>query len=550
MEKGKNRRFLILVLALCLFSLFTTAQTNPSYTTLNKINNKIQDYRSTLPDSVCNENLSNVLSAELDSLVSTWYVKKAFNLDSLNLVDRSDTLNIEYSDSVYINRLKNIDSFINLPFNETVKKLITFYTEKRRSLVSIMLGLSNYYFPLFEETLAKYDLPIELKYVPIIESALNPKAISRARAAGLWQFMYPTAKLYGLEINSYIDERFDPLKSTVAACRFLKDLYDVYQDWHLVLAAYNCGPGNIDKAIQRSGGDQNYWDIYYKLPRETRGYIPIFVAAAYVMNYAKEHRLTPVKPSFKMETDTIELHSYYNFEQISAIINIPIEELRLFNPQYKRNVIPAKSDKPYILRLPSDKVLAFIDNQDKIYAYNRDKFFPNNQIVIPKGSLAWADIDGKKKVYYTVRSGDNPGSIAKKHHISLANLRNWNNLRHDVIRAGQKLVIYVPSKGEPRTKQLFASTSDKSVERVASPADTLNMKKNRGNTANTGTVGSTPVSEEYTYYTVKSGDNLYAIAKKFNGVSDAEIMNLNQITDVNSLMPGQKLKIPIKDNGI
>jgi membrane-bound lytic murein transglycosylase D len=552
MEKGKYSRFLHLALLICLFSLFAKAQNNQSNISLNDINNlRTQDYsRITLPDSLCNENLSSLLSAELDSLVSTWYVKNAFNLDSLQLVDRSDTLNIAYSDSVYISRLKNLDSFINLPFNETVRKLISFYTEKRRPLVSIMLGLSNYYFPMFEEKLAKYDLPLELKYLPIIESALNPKAISRARAAGLWQFMYNTAKLYGLEINSYVDERFDPLKATDAACRFLRDLYDLYRDWHLVLAAYNCGPGNINKAIRRSGGDQNYWDIYYKLPRETKGYIPIFIAATYVMNYAKEHRLTPSKPSFRFETDTIELHSYYNFEQISANLNIPIDELRQINPQYKRDIIPAKSDKPYILRLPSDKVMAFIDNQAQIYAYNRDKFFPNNQIVIPKGSLTYADISGKNKIYYTVRSGDNPGSIAKKHHISLANLRSWNNLRHDMIRVGQKLAIYVPSKGESKSTQMVASVTKAPGEKSVNTTITSAVNIKPAEFADTGKAGADNITEEYTYYTVRSGDSLYTIAKKFNGVSDADIMVLNQITDVNSLMPGQKLKIPKKETGI
>jgi membrane-bound lytic murein transglycosylase D len=550
MEKGKYCRFLLLLLFFCVFSSFTKAQNLQSDIGLNDNNNPgTQDSHITLPDSLCDENLKSVLSVELDSLVSTWYVKNAFNLDSLNLVDRSDTLNIVYPDSVYISRLKNLDSFINLPFNETVRKLISFYTEKRRPLVSIMLGLSNYYFPLFEEMLAKYDLPLELKYLPIIESALNPKAISRARAAGLWQFMYSTGKLYGLEINSYVDERFDPLKATDAACRFLRDLYDLYKDWHLVMAAYNCGPGNINKAIRRSGGDQNYWDIYNRLPRETRGYIPIFIAATYVMNYAKDHRLNPTKPSFRMETDTIELHSYYNFEQISVNLNIPIDELRLINPQYKRDIIPAKSDKPYILRLPSDKVMAFIDNQAQIYAYNRDKFFPNNQIVIPKGSLAYADIDGKKKIFYSVRSGDSPGSIAKKHHISLANLRSWNNLRHDLIRVGQKLAIYVPSKGESKTTQMVASVSKASVEQSVNPTDTLAVITNRVKSENIHEAG-TKIPVEYTYYTVRSGDSLYTIAKKFNGVSDAEIMVLNQITDVNNLMPGQKLKIPVKENGI
>jgi membrane-bound lytic murein transglycosylase D len=550
MEKGKYKRILLLAMLMCVFSFFSTAQYNQSNVKSNNSNTRIQNCLITLPDSTFDNNLSSNLSAELDSLVSTWYVKNAFNLDSLNLVDRSDTLNIAYSDSVYIDRLKNLDSFINLPFNENVRKLISFYTEKRRPLVSIMMGLSTYYFPMFEEMLAKYNLPLELKYLPIIESALNPKAVSRARASGLWQFMYSTAKLYGLEINSYVDERFDPLKATDAACRFLSDLYDIYKDWHLVIAAYNCGPGNINKAIRRSGGDQNYWDIYYKLPRETRGYIPTYIAATYVMNYAKDHRLTPIKPSFNIQTDTIELHAYYNFEQISVNLNIPLEELRQFNPQYRRDIIPAKSDKPYILRLPLDKITAFIDNQAQIYAYNRDKFFPNNEIVIPKGSLAYTNTDGKKRVYYIVRSGDTPGGIAKKHHISLNNLRDWNNLRHDMIRIGQKLAIYVPEKGVNKNPQAVASISQAPGEFSNKTSGSKSVITRPAETVNNPPIGEKTIPVEYIYYTVRSGDSLYAIAKLFNGVSDTEIMALNQIKDVNSLMPGQRLKIPVKEDGI
>lgn len=551
MEKRRYSRFPLLALFLFVSSFFAKAQSNQSDVNSDNNSRPITSYSSiSLSDSLFDESLSSELSIELDSLISTWYVKNAFNLDSLNLIDRSDTLNIEYPDSVYISRLTNLDSFINLPFNQTVRDIISFYTGKRRSLVSILLGLSNYYFPMFEETLAKYDLPLELKYMPVIESALNPKAISRAKAHGLWQFMYSTAKLYGLEINSFVDERFDPLKSTDAACRFLRDLYDLYGDWHLVIAAYNCGPGNINKAIRRSGGDHNYWDIYSKLPRETRRYIPTFIAAVYVMNYAKEHRLTPAKPFFRIETDTIELHAYYNFAQISSVLNISVDELRQFNPQYRRDIIPAKTDKPYILRLPSDKILAFIDNQAQIYAFNRDKFFPDNKIVIPKGNIAYTDIKGKKKIYYTVRSGDTPGGIANKHDISLANLRSWNNIRHDIIRVGQKLAIYIPTKSESKSLKMIASTSRKTDEQLVSPVNTMGISAKSIESSSTMEAGIRTEPEEYTFYTVKNGDSLYTIAQKFDGVSDADIKVLNRIKDVRGLIPGQRLKIPVKGNDI
>jgi membrane-bound lytic murein transglycosylase D len=544
MKKGKYR---ILLPALLLSALSLCGQAQNNQLKVASVDNTKHNKQNSLinsPDSIDVKNLNKIVSDKLDSLVKTWYVKNAFKVDTTKFSTLSDSLISAIPDSVYVNRLKNLDSYINLPFNETVKHIISFY-HRRPTQVSIMMGLSNYYFPLFEEILAKYNLPLELKYLPIIESALNPRAISRVRASGLWQFMYGTAKLYGLEINSFVDERFDPIKSTEAACHFLKDLYSIYNDWHLVIAAYNCGPGNINKAIRRSGGEQNYWDIYYKLPKETREYIPTYIAATYVMNYSKDQGLSPTEPSFKLQTDTIELRAYYNFAQISATLNIPIEELRQLNPQYVRDIIPAKSDKPYILKLPVDKISAFINNQAQIYAYNRDKFFPNNQIIIPKGGLASMDVNGKKKIYYTVRDGESPGSIAKKHHVTLASLRSWNNIRHDVIRVGQKLAIYVPEKGAPKSKQLMASVSKPQPKEIAKPIDSQSISKEPIQSVD-DQPSNKAIAQEFTYYTVRSGDSIATIAKQFTGVSDVDIIAVNQIKDANSLIPGQKLKIPKK----
>jgi len=539
--KKINLGIQILMLLIC--TINASAQINAIQLTTSNIASEaktLDSLKCAPKDSFSVDNLDNILSDKLDSMSNTWYVQKAFPVDSLEKSFSSDTLQMDLPDSVYISRLQNLDSYIPLPYNVLVKKFINFYLNRRRGQVSIMMGLTNYYFPLFEEALARYDLPAELKYLPIIESALNPKIVSRAGASGLWQFMYGTAKMYGLEINSYIDERNDPVKSTDAAARYLRDLYAIYGDWHVVIAAYNCGPGNINKAVRRSGGKQSYWEIYSRLPKETRGYIPIFIAANYVMNHAKEHNLYPVQPSFKMMTDTIVLNSYLNFEQIAANLDIPVQEIRQLNPQYKRDVIPAKSDKPYVLKLPVDKISPFIDNQTQIFAYNRDKYFPNNQIALVKeerGSSRYYNTEGKKKIVYTVQSGDSPGKIAGKFKISSKNLCEWNSIRHNVIKAGQKLTIYVNgnaplAKAEPAIKK-----TDVSTLQTHNPIIPHQLQSVSSESALNG---------EYTLYTVRNGDSLYTIAKQFAGVSDLEIKLLNNIKNAKSLTVGQKLKIPVK----
>lgn len=532
----------ILILTLLICTLKISAQINDKLTINPIISTDVKcldSIKCNSSDSSRNDNLDKILSDKLDSMVNTWYVQNAFAVDSLEKVCLADTLQKDLPDSVYISRLQNLDSFIPLPYNETVKKFINFYLNRRRGQVSIMMGLTNYYFPLFEEALAKYDLPAELKYLPIIESALNPKIVSRAGASGLWQFMYGTAKMYGLEINSYIDERNDPIKSTDAAARYLRDLFAIYGDWHVVIAAYNCGPGNINKAVRRSGGKQSYWEIYSRLPKETRGYIPIFIAANYVMNHAQEHNLFPVQPTFKILTDTIILNSYLNFEQIAANLNIPIQEIRQLNPQYKRDIIPAKPDKPYVLKLPVDKISPFIDNQTQILAYNRDKYFPNNQIALIKedhGSSRY-NTEGKKKTIYVVKQGDNPGLIASKFRVTASNLCEWNNIRHNRIRVGQKLAIYSNKTVRlDKVEPPVANTDSHKAQTTSKIAPQVLQTKSAENA----------LHGEYTLYTVRSGDSLYTIAKQFTGVSDVEIKLLNKIKNAKSLIVGQKLKIPIK----
>ena len=534
----------VLVLPMLIFTINSTAQVNNDLakSVIIPAESKCQDsVKNNLIDTIPIDNLDNILSDRLDSMVNTWYVQNAFPVDSLKKACSADTLQKDLPDSVYIKRLQNLDSYVPLPYNESVKKFINFYLNRRRGIVSIMMGLSNYYFPLFEEALAKYDLPAELKYLPIIESALNPKIVSRAGASGLWQFMHGTAKMYGLEINSYIDERNDPIKSTDAAARYLKDLYAIYGDWHVVIAAYNCGPGNINKAVRRSGGKQSYWEIFSKLPRETRGYIPIFIAANYVMNYAKEHDLIPVQPTFKILTDTLVINSYLNFEQIAAVLNIPIMEIRQLNPQYKHDIIPARQDKNFVLKLPIDKISPFIDSQTQIFAFDREKYFPNNQIVPIKNDRGsrYFDTEGLKKIYYTVKSGDNPRIIANKYKISTSLLSEWNHIRHNRIKIGQKLAIYVEDKS------LAAKTSSKKAKPKIEKIQAIKEADPKPDASITGP-STLREREEYTYYIVRPGDSLYTIAKQFAGVSDSEIKLLNNIKNAKGLTIGQKLKIPVK----
>jgi membrane-bound lytic murein transglycosylase D len=487
-----------------------------------------------LPD----EDLNDLFAAQIDSMVNSWYVQNAFIIDSVEITD-ADTHSL-LPDSVYVQRLQNIDSYIDLSYNQTVKNFIALYTVKRRKQVEIMLGLANYYFPIFEEALDKYNLPMELKYLPIIESALNPAIRSRANAVGLWQFMYGTGRMYKLAINTFVDERCDPVKATDAAVKYLRDLYRIYQDWHLVIAAYNCGPGNVNKAIRRSGGARDYWTIYYRLPRETRGYVPAFIAAAYVMENYQNHNIQPRYPDFPIVTDTMKINDLLHFKQVSEILNIPIEELRVLNPQYRRDIIPAKKDKPYILKIPIEQVTAFIDNEQEIFNHKRGEFFPNNSIVTPKSRNFYhtVDIKGMDKLYYTVKSGDNLGYIAEWYKVRLSDLRYWNNVHRNLIRGGQKLVIYKP-KGSAKTYANINSMSFAEKQRFTG-------RNRKPVTLSSSTPVTSYSDSEYEYYTVRRGDNLYDIARRYPGISNKDIIKVNGLNKSGHIFPGQKLKIPRK----
>ena len=360
-------------------------------------------------------------------------------LDTTDCVAVHDTTTLP--DSVYKARLQALPCVIELPYNERVRAFILRYVRRSPKQVARMMRMGEYYFPLFEQTLCRYNLPYELKYLPVIESALNPMARSYVGAAGLWQFMPGTGKLFGLEINSLVDERMDPVKSTEAACRFLSSMYAVYQDWNLVIAAYNCGSGNVNKAIKRAGGKRDFWSIYPYLPRETRNYVPIFIAANYAMNYGQEHGICKAPLEKTMLTDTIATTRRLHLQQVSENLDIPMDELRRLNPQYSRDILPGGS--VYTLCLPSEKVGLYIEQEDSILTYKADSLINNRRAEIDLAKVT--GINGGYRVngvtYYTIKRGDTLGGIAKKFHCTVKQLKQWNGLKNDNIREGKKLNI-------------------------------------------------------------------------------------------------------------
>ena len=389
--------------------------------------------------------LPKSMTYPIDSLLNDW---KAKNYIDLGKDCSTSTINPEFSDSVYIDRLSRMATVMEMPYNEIVRKFIDMYAGRLRNHVAFMLSACNFYMPIFEEALDTYGLPLELKYLPIIESALNPSAVSRAGASGLWQFMLNTGKIYGLESNSLVDERRDPIKATWAAARYLKDMYAIYQDWNLVIAAYNCGPGTINKAIRRAGGKTDYWEIYNYLPKETRGYVPAFIAANYVMTYYCKHNICPMETDIPDATDTIQVNRNLHFEQIADICGIQMDQLKSLNPQYKKNIIPG-DNKAQTLRLPINYISAFIDSQDTIYAHRSTELFKNRKVVAiadnarstARSSKGSSSSQGNA-IYHKIRSGENLGSIARKYGVTVNQLKSWNGLRSTNINAGKRLKIY------------------------------------------------------------------------------------------------------------
>ena len=398
-------------------------------------------------DTLATDSLHKEYLENLDKMLNLWYVQQS--VDTVEVMDQLDLdsvgIRADYPDSVYIERLSGMNTLINLPFNSVVRNYITTYTQKKRAQVEVMLGLADYYFPLFEEILDLYQLPLELKILPVIESALNPRAVSRVGATGLWQFMYSTGKRYNLQIDSYVDQRRDPLAATHAAARYLRDLYGLYGDWTLVIAAYNCGPGNVNKAIRRAGGKRSYWDIYYYLPRETRGYVPAFIAANYAMRFADQHGIRPRNMEMPKTTDTVVVQGKMHLEQVARVLGLPLQQLRDLNPQYKHDMLTMDSGNP--LRLPAERVGEFIDRQDEIRTF-KDSIYLNPKRIQENAKISGDPfyiprIAGKGNVVkYRVRQGDVLGSIASRYHVTVQQLRAWNGISGSKIRIGQTLLIY------------------------------------------------------------------------------------------------------------
>lgn len=448
-------------------------------------------------------------SANTDSLLNLWYVQRSLTLDegiSVNL--ETENLTSDTPDSILIKRLKAINSFIPLPYNNIIKNHIIYYTQRIPNKIDLILGLSSYYLPIFEEIFDQYDMPKELKAMAIIESALNPVATSRVNARGIWQFMYRTARQYNLEINTYVDERLDPVASSHAAAKYLKDAYTIFGDWSLAIASYNCGAGNVNKAIRRAGGSRDFWTIYPYLPRETRGYVPSFVAALYTLAYYKDHGITPRAIAMPAHVDTFEIRRPLHFGQISELIGITKEEIADLNPQYVKEIIPGTENKTYLLKLPFNYTAQFVDHEKEIYSFKDSVFF--NPIVLNDAK----SVQTQSTTYHTVRRGETLGRIAQRYGVRLSDLQRWNGVKSN-IRIGQRLTIH--KNGTP------AST--------AKVASSVSSEK------------STSKAGEYLMYTVKKGDTLWEISRKFEGVSLNDIMKLNGFSKKSKIMPGKKIKI-------
>lgn len=471
---------------------------------------------------------------DLASRVDSLWMNELVSLDiyddltkDIQTINKDVTVDEELPTELLKQRLAamNAKSPFEIEYNQGLENIIKSFLKNRKKSFSRLMALSEYYFPIFEETFAKEKIPLEIKYLAVVESALNPKAVSKMGATGLWQFMYGTGKQYALKIDSYIDERSDPLKATAACSDYMTRMFSVFNDWELVLASYNSGPGNVTKAIRRSGGKTGYWDIRNYLPKETQGYVPAFYATMYLFEYHKEHGINPERAVVKnFETDTVGIKNQISFKQLADLLDMPQSQLQLLNPSYKLNIVPAYHGEMNFLRLPKDKIAAFVSNEDKIYAYVEHeslvKTIPTRLAakIAPKGKPVREAVESSKDIqFYKVRKGDNLGTIADKYNVNISDLKKWNNLKTNAIALGRTLKI--KSDIDASAKVIKEPKSIPAIEKNTEEAIASNDDKDK-------------VSIQTVEYVVAAGDNLGSIAKKF-GTTIADLKELNDLTSNN-----------------
>lgn len=513
-------------------------------------------------DSIKNTFLSDNLASCVDSL----WLKELTNLDLYNDLEKDiktinldDKVDYELPTSLLKERLAAMDSKspFNIEYNQGLENIIKSFLKNRKKSFERLMAISEYYFPIFEEALAKQKVPLEIKYLAVVESALNPRAVSRMGATGLWQFMYQTGKQYNLNIDSYVDDRSDPLKSSAAAAQYMTNMYKIFGDWDLVLASYNSGPGNVAKAIRRSGGQQNYWNIRKNLPKETQGYVPAFLATMYIYEYHNEHGITPKRAVVKQfATDTVMIRKKMSFKQIADLLDMPVAQLQLLNPQYKLNVVPAYTDKKHFLTLPSDKIAVFTSNEDKIYAYvdylmnQREKPYTRQHEAIASRSSVSEDVNTVTNTkVYKVKKGDNLSEIADRYNVSIADIKSWNRLKSNKINLGANLKIVnteqIASKDKNEEKEGIVVVKNTDLVSVSNSKTATQSKSKES--IDTDEVKGYKYEKVVTFkdvtkiHKVKSGDNLSEISNKY-GVTIAEIKKWNNLKN-NNVQLGNNLKI-------